>query len=81
MLIQKPDGSLWYKDGEQETPASNTDICKRYRNMQYNIDTSFGCYATDASKIIKQLIGEEKFEEYFWKLEYCEMPANCTRIK
>jgi len=81
MLIQKEDGQLYFKEGENETLASLTDVCKHYRNMQYNIITTFGCYATDASKTITELIGEDKFEELFFKLEFGEQPDFAQRIK
>lgn len=81
MLIQKEDGSLWFKDGDNEQPASPTDICRHFRNMQYNLSTTLGCYATDNSIVVEKLIGADKFEAMFWKLEYDEMPDNCTRIK
>lgn len=79
MLIQKEDGSLWYKVGDEEQPASPTDICRHYRNMQYNLDTTLGATMTDS--IDKVNISEEQKEELFWTFEYCEMPDNCTRIK
>lgn len=81
MLIQKDDGSLWFVDGDNECPASATDICKHIRNMQYSLITNIGCWVTDASNIVKQQIGEDRFEELFWQLEYREMPDNCNRIK
>lgn len=61
--------------------ASLTDVCKNYRTMQYNLDTTMGNWATDASTIITTLIGADKFEELFWQLEYKSIPDNCQRIK
>lgn len=79
MLIQKEDGSLWYKNCDEEQPASPTDICKHYRNMQYNLGTSLGAIMTD---VIDELdIPQEQKDNLFWTFEYCEMPDNCTRIK
>lgn len=81
ILTQKDDGSLWFVEDGKECPASLTDICKYYRNMQYSLITNIGCWVTDASNIVKQQIGEDQFEEIFWQLEYQEMPDNCNRIK
>lgn len=79
MLIQKEDGSLWYVDEHSEQRASPTDICKHYRNMQYNLDTSLGNEMTDRIDLIN--IPEEQKEDLFWTFEYNEMPDNCRRIK
>lgn len=81
MLIQGEDGRLYYKDGAETELASMTDIQKHYKTMAYNLDWAIGCYATDCSKIVKELIGEERFEELFWKIEYMGIPENCERIK
>jgi len=58
--------------------ASPTEICKHYRNMQYNLNTSLGCYCTDRPDIIKKYSGSENI---LWQLEFVEQPDNCTRIK
>lgn len=57
--------------------ASLTDVCKHYRNMQYNLNTSLGYWATDRIDAIN-VIDKENF---FWELEFQEQPDNCTRIK
>lgn len=61
--------------------ASLTDVCKHYRTMQYNLDTSLGCYATDAHLLVQAQIGNENFEKWFWQLEYSPIPDDCQRIK
>lgn len=61
--------------------ASLTEVCKHYKTMQYNLDTSIGCWATDCSLLVQSQIGNENFEKWFWQLEYTEIPENCTRIK
>lgn len=81
MLIQKEDGQLYYKDGDEEVLASMTDIQKYYKTFQYNLDWILGCYVTDMSKKVEQRIGDENFEKWFWKAEFQSIPENCTRIK
>lgn len=55
--------------------ASLTDVCKHYRNMQYNLNISLGCHATDRPDLF---IG---MDDYMWQIEYQEQPDNCQRIK
>lgn len=77
MLIQKEDGQLYFRDGEEEVLASPTDICKHYRNMQYNLNISLGCHLTDRADLIDEVLREE----IMWLNEYQEQPENCIRIK
>jgi len=58
--------------------ASLTDVCKHYRNMQYNLNTTIGLYATDRPDLIEKFSPSENI---LWELEYCEQPENCQRIK
>jgi hypothetical protein len=58
--------------------ASLTDVCKHYRNMQYNLNTSLGCYLTDRPDLIKQFSASETI---LWEFKYQEQPDNCQRIK
>jgi len=81
-MVQRVKGCFRYEEIEWGLhKASLTDVCKHYRTMQYNLDTTLGCWATDASTIVTALIGNEKFEELFWQLEYSPIPDNCQRIK
>lgn len=77
MLIQADNGNLYFKCGEELILASYTDICKHYRNMQYNLNTTLGNWATDCINVVPV----ELKETVFWRLEYTEMPENCERIK
>lgn len=76
MLIQKEDGSLWFKSGNDEQPAGATDICKHYRNMQYSLDTTIGNMATDMSHMLDPVF----VDQCMWEIEFQEMPDNCNRI-
>lgn len=58
--------------------ASLTDICKHYRNMQYNLNTIVGCFITDRVDLIRTY---PECENIMWKFEYQEQPENCQRIK
>lgn len=58
--------------------ASATDICKHYRNMQYNLNTSLGCYLTDRPDLIERYSASENI---LWEFEFQEQPDCCTRIK
>jgi hypothetical protein len=78
ILIQQEDGKLYFQDGDEFIEASPTDICKHYRNMQYNLNTSLGCYLTDRPDLIKQFGASENI---LWEFEYQEQPDNCQRIK
>lgn len=81
MLIQLDDGLLYYKEGDELQLASMTDIQKHYKTMQYNLAWILGCYATDMSTKVEIIIGTELFDEWFWKMEYVQIPENCERIK
>ena len=81
MLIQKEDGQLYYKDGDEEVLASMTDICKHYRTFQYNLDWLLGCHVTDVGYKVRELIGSEKFDRWFWEATFDPIPENCERIK
>jgi hypothetical protein len=81
MLVQLEDGLLYYKKDDELILASMTDIQKHYKTMQYNIAWLIGCYATDCSLLVQSKISPDEFEKWFWKIEYQQIPENCTRIK
>lgn len=75
MLIQKEDGKLYYKGGEDEILASMTDIQKHYREMQYNLDCALELWATNRPDLFHFNRSE------LFKIEYHPIPENCVRIK
>jgi len=76
-LIQQEDGKLYFNTEDGLIEASLTDVCKHYRNMQYNLITTLGNWATDCINEVEPNLKERAF----WKLEYCEQPDCCIRIK
>lgn len=76
-LVQDENGNLFYKDGETLIPASNTDVCKHYKTMQYNLMWMIGLHATDRPDLLQ----DSTHAHLLYELEYNQIPENAFRIK